>query len=119
VCWNKTVTRLQAAQRIAEAAIDLLRVRHARCQILRVALDDPNYEPKNALKARTNPLTRLASKLLDRRMEESGKTASPNTVVTRRSRNMDPLHGIRPQKLTETERAAACMQEIRRKARAS
>jgi hypothetical protein len=50
---------LECARRVAEAQIDLRRVREARLGLLERYLSNPNYEPVGNLHQRVRALTRL------------------------------------------------------------
>ncbi len=112
--------RLEAARRIAEAQIDLLRVRAARFDLLLKAIDDPRYEPKTAKRARSKLMYWLLLTMLKDPPETS---ATPNTFGhlaqllneaddERSALDMFVTRWMSPKKMTKVERATAVMQEL-------
>ena len=118
--------RLAAARQIAEAQIDLCRVRAARFNLLRGAIDHHHYEPKQAARARDKLLMNLLIATL-----ASDKEGSLGTVVKSKITvgqhiaqlitqtdggpsvtDMFVAKWLLPQRMTKVERAAAVMREL-------
>ena len=89
--------RLEAARRIAEAQIDLVRVRTARFDLLRNVIDDPDYQPEKVCDVQRKLLAKLGFDLSGKIPEDLGD---------------DVIIQLLPAELTEAERAATAMQEL-------
>ena len=114
--------RLEAARCIAEAQIDLLRVRAARFRVLSAGIDDPHYETKRAERERVCLMNTL---LLATLKEDPPETSvNQNTIgqhIAQLITNTDngpsvmdifTQRWLLPQKMTKVERTTAVMQEL-------
>jgi hypothetical protein len=97
---------LELARRIAEAEIDLIRVRRARHELIAQALANPNYRRAADLKRNQKHIARSFLRYIgmDRRMAASLQTFSPDFVMSM-SKCLDPAYYLfleKPESLLST-----------------
>lgn len=113
--------RSEAARRIAEAQIDLLRVRAARFDLLRGVIENPHYEPIRLVRARVSLINKLLLAALEEPPENGVK---PNTIGNHIAEllskaddgpsvmDMFVKRWLLPQKMTKVERTTAVMRAL-------
>ncbi|MFN3350026.1 hypothetical protein [Pseudorhodoplanes sp.] len=74
--------QLDAARQIAEAQIDLMRVRAARFAALSAGIDNPDYEPRKAFHARISRINKLLLAMLKEPSEDNVSTVLDMKPVT-------------------------------------
>ena len=104
-----SVRRLDWARRVAEAEIDILRVRNARSFLLRHAIENVAYEPPKARKFRIKVLLAALSTDVTPR---AGSFLAQQLTGPGVDARAFAARWLLPQRLSEMDRIAAVMREL-------